>query len=237
MDKLVFTGGSGLLGKEMQKHFPDCLYPTHQELDVTSKRSIAIYFKKNKFDCIVHLAAFTSPPRIDADPLLALEANISGTANIVAACMTHKKKIVYISTDYVFKGDRKNYRETDAVSPVNKYAWSKLGGECAVRMHDNHLIIRTSFGPMPFPYKQAFMDQWTSREPVAIVANKIKKLILANAVGIYHVGGARRTVHEYAVTAAKGKEIVPISRKKMNFAIPKDTSLNTDKYEKLINKK
>lgn len=236
MNRLVFTGGSGLLGKELRKHFPDALYPTHDELDITDTTSITTYFQEHEFGCLIHLAAFTSPPRIDADPLKALTVNIMGTSNVVAACMQYKKKIVYISTDYIFKGDKTEYAEEDAVYPVNKYAWSKLGGECAVRLYDNHLIIRTSFGQLPFPYQQAFVDQWTSREPVTTIADKIKKLILAKARGTYHIGGIRRSVYEYATTAARGKGIMAVTRKKMNFAVPKDTSLNSDKYRKLIDK-
>lgn len=237
MSKLAFTGGSGLLGKEMQMHFPDELYPTHDQLDVTDKKSVTSYFKRHKFKSIVHLAAFTSPPRIAKDPLQALEVNIMGTANIVEACALHEKKIIYISTDYVFKGDKSGYKEEDAVYPVNKYAWSKLGGECAVRLYDNHLIIRTSFGPTPFPYKQAFTDQWTSRESVRIIAEKIKKLIIAQAIGTYHVGGIRRTVLDYAVSLTGDGSINPISIKNVNFKVPKDTSLNTNKYKKLFDRK
>ncbi len=58
----------------------------------------------------------------------------------------------------MLKGDQGNYKETDPVYPVNKYAWSKLGGECAVRMYDKSLIIRTTFGPNVFPYQKAFVD-------------------------------------------------------------------------------
>lgn len=237
MSRLAFTGGSGLLGKELRKHFPDALYPTHKELDITDKRSIASFFKRNTFDGLVHLAAFTSPPRVEKDPLQALTVNIMGTAYIVEACVLHAKKIIYISTDYVFKGDKTLYSEDDAVHPVNKYAWSKLGGECAVRLYENHLIIRTSFGPTPFPYRQAFTDQWTSREPVHIIAEKIKRLITAQAVGTYHVGGPRRTVFDYATSLDRDTIINPISIKDVDFTVPKDTSLNTGKYKKLLHKK
>jgi hypothetical protein len=64
--------------------------------------------------------------------------------------------LVYISTDYVFAGEKGMYKEQDELLPQNKYAWSKLGGECAVQMLDNYVIIRLSFGPDIFPYKAAF---------------------------------------------------------------------------------
>lgn len=236
MKTILFTGGSGLLGSELKKHFQGGLFPTHKELDITDRRAIQIFFKKNRFDIVVHLAAFISPPQIDKDPRKALEVNIIGTANLVAACMEYKKKIIYMSTDYVFKGDRGNYSEEDALFPVNKYAWSKLGGECAVRLYNNHLIIRTSFGTNIFPYKKAFTDQWTSREPVSKVAKKIAILIKSGITGTIHIGGTRKTVFEYAKALTQEGEIEPTSRKDIPFTIPKDTSLNQAKYSSVFSK-
>ena len=94
-------------------------------------------------------------------------AGAAVTINAVSA------RLVQISTDYVFNGEKGNYREDDPVFPVNKYAWSKLGGECAVLIYDNSLVVRTSFGPSQFPFEKAFADQWTSRESVGAIAGKI----------------------------------------------------------------
>ncbi len=94
-------------------------------------------------------------------------------------------QLVYISTDYIFKGDRGLYSETDAVYPSNKYAWSKPGGECAMRLYDKALIIRTSFGPNTFPYEKAFVDQWTSRESVSVIARKINALLTRTSRVLY----------------------------------------------------
>ena len=88
---------------------------------------------------------------------------------------------------------RGGYREEDELHPVNKYAWSKLGGECAVRLYDRSLIVRTSFGPDVFPYERAFVDQWTSRESVSVVARKLVELVDSERTGVVHVGGPRRT--------------------------------------------
>src|SRR5690606_22152297 len=96
----------------------------------------------------------------EKDPLNGIETNIIGTANVVKLCMKHSLRLIYISTDYVFSGDKGDYKENEPVHPVNKYAWSKLGGECAVRMYDKALIVRTSFGANVFPYDKAFVDQW-----------------------------------------------------------------------------
>jgi len=185
---------------------------------------------------IAHAAAFTSPPKIDKDPEQALEVNISGTANVVKLCMRHSLRLIYISTDYVFNGDKGAYREDDPVFPVNKYAWSKLGGECAVRLYDNALIIRTSFGPNIFPYEKAFADQWTSRESVGMIAEKIVSILDKDYKGVLHVGGKRKTVLEYARSLAKDKEIKPLYRNEVDFKVPEDTSLDCGLYESLMTK-
>jgi dTDP-4-dehydrorhamnose reductase len=188
------------------------------------------YAESNGCDLIIHAAAFTSPPLVDKDPLKAIETNIIGTTNVVKLCVEFGSRLIYISTDYVFNGEKGDYRETDPVYPVNKYAWSKLGGECAVRIYDKSLIIRTSFGPNVFPYPKAFVDQWTSRESVSVIARKIVSLIDNDMTGVIHVGGKRKTVYEYAKGLDESKEIGKLSIKDVSFSVPVDTSLNCEKY-------
>lgn len=235
--KILFTGGSGLLGSEFKKLLPEIKYPSSREFNITNYAQMENYLKKEgEVQLIIHAAAFTSPPKVDQDPLKALEVNIIGTSNVVKLCIKFGIHLIYISTDYVFKGDKGNYKEDDPLYPVNKYAWSKLGGECAVRLYDKSLIIRTSFGPNVFPYEKAFIDQWTSRESVSVIANKIMKLLDREITGIIHIGGKRRTVLEYAKSLDSFKEIKPLSIKEINFIVPQDTSLNCDKYTNLIEK-
>lgn len=233
--KIIVTGGSGLLGSELKQIMPDIKYPSSKEFDVTNYKQMKEYLSSNCCELIVHAAAFTSPPLIDKDPLRALEVNIIGTANVVKLCIEFDARLIYISTDYVFRGDKGNYKEDESVYPVNKYAWSKLGGECAVRIYDKSLIVRTSFGPNVFPYEKAFVDQWTSRESVTVIAKKISALIDKNIAGVIHVGGERKTVFEYAKSLNETRDIGKLSINNMSFDVPVDTSLNCDKYNKLIN--
>jgi len=234
MKNILFTGGSGLLGSEFKKIVPKWVYPTHREFDVTDYNSMEKYLKKKSISTIVHAAAFISPPKVDNNPLLAIETNTVGTANVVRLCIKNNIKMIYINSDYVFKGDKGKYKEEDPVYPINKYGWSKLGGECAVRMYENSLIIRTTFGPNEFPYEGAFTDQWTSREKVSVIADLIVRLIKKGAVGVYHVGGKRKTVFKYAKKVSPLKNIKKLLRKDMKFEIPKDTSLNCSKQNKLL---
>jgi len=236
MDKsqIIFTGGSGLLGSEFRKILPDMNYPSSKEFNITDYEQMRRYAKSSGCQLIIHAAAFTSPPLTDKNPLRAIEVNIIGTSNVVKLCMEFDAKLIYISTDYVFKGDKGNYKENCSVCPVNKYAWSKLGGECAVRMYKKSLIVRTTFGPNVFPYEKAFVDQWTSRESVSVIAEKISKLFNEDITGVIHVGGKRKTVFEYAKSLDPAKDIGELSIEDVPFNAPVDTSLNCDKYKKLI---
>lgn len=233
-NRVIFTGGNGLLGSAFRKIEPLIRYPLHEEFDICRFEQMENYMKSNPCTTIIHAAAFTSPPLIDKNPLKAIEANIVGTCNIVKLCMQYDIRLIYISTDYVFKGDKGNYKETDPVYPVNKYAWSKLGGECAVRMYDNHLIIRTSFGPDIFPFEKAFVDQWTSREAVSVTAKKISSLIDYPAKGTLHIGSRRKTVREYAQGLDRNKKIGRLSIHDVSFSVPEDTSLNCEKSNSLF---
>ena len=226
----LFTGGSGLLGTALRAVRPDALYPASAEFDVTSYAQMHDWVRGRKLSVLVHAAAFTSPPKIDQDPARALEVNILGTANVVRLCAAQGLRLVYISTDYVFRGDRGLYAEGDEVHPVNKYAWSKLGGECAARLYDKALIIRTSFGPDSFPYEKAFADQWTSRQAVTSAARDILLAVDSDCLGVLHIGGPRRTVLDYARGLDPSRTIQPLSVDDVSFAVPRDTSLDTTRF-------
>ena len=234
--KIVFTGGNGLLGTTFRKYRPDIRYVDIEDFDITDYESMKAWFEPDGFDVMLHCAAFTSPPLIDKDPVKAIEVNIIGTANVAKLCKEFDARLIYVCTDYVFKGDKGNYKEDDPVFPVNKYAWSKLGGECAVRLYDKALVIRTTFAPDVFPYEKAFVDQWTSRESVTVIAGMISKLIDMDATGVVHVGGKRKTVMEFAKSLDPSKQIGNLSIDDVSFSVPVDTSLNVDKYNDLINK-
>jgi dTDP-4-dehydrorhamnose reductase len=225
--KVLFTGGSGLLGGEIRLRLPRAQYPTSAVFDVTDYQKMSGYLDDNPIEMIIHAAAFTSPPRCDKEPLAALQTNVVGTANVVRLCLERGIRLVYISTDY-------DYTEDDPVLPVNTYAWTKLGGECAVRLLKDALIIRTSFGPNHFPYPKAFIDQWTSRVSVREVADKIVTLLATDATGVVHVGGPRRTVYEYAKSLDPQNEVGALSVDAVSFRVPRDTSLNSSRYDRLI---
>ena len=231
---VLVTGGSGLLGGELQTLLPGARFPSSADFNVVDLDQMRAFVATDPPAIVLHAAAFTSPPLVEEDPERAIEANIVGTANVVRLCIDLEARLVYISTDYVFRGDRGNYAEDDPVAPVNRYAWSKLGGECAALLYDRALIVRTSFGPNEFPFPKAFVDQWTSRESVREIARKLVDVLALDLNGVLHVGAERRTVLEYARSLDPAKEIGSLSVDEVAFDVPRDTSLDTRLYRRVV---
>lgn len=227
--RILLTGGTGLLGAEIVKLKTSVLAPPRSELDICDESAVAAYIANTSPDVVLHAAAATNNRDIEADPTEALDVNIKGTANIARACLGTDIRLVYISTDYVYKGDRGNYAETDELLPSNIYAWTKLAGEAAVRTVPNHLIIRTSFGASRFDYQDAFADKWTSKDYVDVVAPKVLKAATGRIRGVLNIGAARRTIYEYAVERNPGVNKINLAESSLDS--PTDTSMNLDKWE------
>jgi dTDP-4-dehydrorhamnose reductase len=230
---ILITGGSGFLGMELCKLLPLALHPTRDEMNICSEESISSYFKKYEPGFVIHCAGYMPPNKVNEFPKEALTTNIVGTCLITSACIMSNTPLIYISTDYVFKGDRGNYKETDELLPVNKYAWSKLGGECAVRMYDRGLIVRTSFGSKEFPHPTEYTDQWTSKEPVGTIAKKIVLLIGKRIYGVIHLGTDRETVYECSKKYFPYKDVGKTLMPQDDYIRPVDTSLNTEKFRSI----
>ena len=145
MKKIVFTGGSGRFGSIIKKSKSKykLFFPSRKELDVNNLNKIKNYLKKIRPNYLVHMAAVSRPMSIHEKNInLSIKTNIIGTSNIVLACFEKNIKLVYFSSSYVYPGVSGNYKETDPVKPEMNYSKSKLGGECAVSMYKNSLILR-----------------------------------------------------------------------------------------------
>jgi len=228
---IIFTGGSGLLGTAFQKIEPEILYPSSADFDILNYDRMQMYAEAAGCEMIIHAAADTNVLGIQLDPINALEVNIMGTANVVKLCESLQADLIYISSDYVFKGDRGDYKEGDELLPFNRYGWSKLGGECAVRMYNRGLIVRTSFGPLEFPHQKAFVDQWTSKITVTKFASYLSMLIDKRIRGVLHIAGERKTVMEYAQSVNPARQFGELSIKEIVLPLPTDTSLNSDDWD------
>lgn len=235
MNQILITGSAGKLGNGLANIMDNIVLGTRENFDFTNLEMMQSFLNQHPtIKTIIHCGALVSPPKVNEQVDLAIKTNIIGTALLSSICFQKGIKLVYISTDYVFSGNKGNYIETDELLPQNKYAWSKLGGEASVQMLDNFVIIRMSFGPDIFPYKAAFIDQYTSRERLSTIVEKIKNIAISEFKGIIHIGEDRKTVYDYAISLG-ANEVEQISIKDMNVKMPVDTSLNTSLYKSIFN--
>lgn len=225
--KILITGGSGTLGKELIKLLDSTgntvLYPPSSEMDITDYSACINIFDEYKPDLVIHCAAYTDVKASEKNINKSIKSNVIGTSNIVLACEKHQVKLVHISTDHVFDGKKGNYKTDDYINPITKYAKSKGAAELVARMYDNSLIIRTSFFGHIFPYEKAFVDQWSSKDYVDVIAPKVLEAALSNKTGIVHCASARRALFDIAKD--RKSNVQGISRNEINFPSPKDTSL------------
>ncbi len=227
--KILMSGGDGLLGRELKKIDPSITSLSRSEMDVSNYNEIVKQIKINKPNIFLHLAAFTDNGKLEKDPQGAINNNIIGTSNVTLACIKENLRLVYLSTDYVYSGKKGMYKENDEILPVNKYAWSKLGGECAVIQHPNHLIIRTSIGSLIFPYDEAFVDMWTSKDTVDVVSPMILKATKSDLTGIINIGTQRKNMFQYANKL--NPNVKKAIRNEFNDETIFDTSIDISKFK------
>ena len=231
LSKIVLSGGNCRFASVLKKTVSSKKYffPNKKELDILNLKSIERYLKKVKPKYFIHAAALSRPMKIhDKHISKSIDLNIIGTCNVVKICEKLKIKLIYFSTGYVYPGTKGNYKEEDPLKPINNYAISKLGGECAVMMNKNSLILRITMCEKPFIHKSAFHDVKTNFIFQEEVAKHIPKLL--NKSGIINIGGKIQSVFDFA--KKYNKEIKRISGKKQ---FPPNPSMNISKFLKIIN--
>jgi len=229
-NKIVITGGQGRFANTLKKSTLklNLNYPNKRQLNVLSTFSIKKYLKKYKPKYLIHCAALSRPMDIhDKNISKSIDLNIIGTSNIVKICSQLNIKLIYFSTGYVYPGIKGNYKETDPVLPINNYAWSKLGGECAVAMYKNSLILRITMCEKPFLHKKAFHDIETNFMYHQDLVKVLPKIL--DKFGVINVGGKIQTVYQFAKLS--NKNIKKISGKKL---FPPKPSMNISKLRKFI---
>jgi dTDP-4-dehydrorhamnose reductase len=149
--KILVTGASGQLGfdvvKELNKRgYNDLYLPTSKELNLEDKDSITLYFQNIHPNIIIHCAAYTAVDKAEDEQEKCLKVNSFGTELLVEQAKHFNAKFLYISTDYVFDGLKKNtYKTDDTPNPQSVYGKSKYLGEQSVSNYQNHFIIRISW--------------------------------------------------------------------------------------------
>ena len=227
--RILVFGGSGTLGTALKKLDESIICPNKTVFNIIHKGDVHTAFYLFRPDLVINCAAIIDDRAINEDPSDAIAVNIVGSGHIARECLHFECRYVYISTDYVYPGKNGKYKESDSIYPCNKYAWSKLGGECSAMMLENSLIIRTSFGKEKFEYSHAFIDKWTSKDYVDVIAPMILEASKSNLTGILNIGTKRKTMYDYA---SKRNQVDPMWLEESGINSPKDSSLNLSRWER-----
>jgi dTDP-4-dehydrorhamnose reductase len=276
--KLLVTGASGLLGTKLcelalqSKHEVYSVYGEHKpiygkafRLDVSSKVDVESAFEKIRPEAVVHAAALTDVDKCELEREKAWRINVLGTENVAESCRRCRAFLVYISTDYVFDGEKGIYQESDATVPINYYGFTKLRAEeSAKNLVNACCVARASviFGSNPATGKMNFAlwligklrkrekvevvtDQWNSPTLNTSLARMILEAVEREMTGTYHLSGATR-VDRYSFSKLVAETfdldaglITPILSGQFSWVArrPRDSSLNTDKAEKAFRSK
>tara|TARA_B110001452_G_C15223042_1_gene423944 strand:- start:1403 stop:2098 length:696 start_codon:yes stop_codon:yes gene_type:complete len=230
MLKILVTGSEGRFGNVLKKTKTNkkFIFKNKKELNILSIKSIDTNLKKYKPKYILHLAGLSRPMSIHEKEITkSININIIGTCNLVNAASKYGIKLIYFSTSYVYPGFKGNYSEKNPVKPWNNYGWSKLGGECAVQMYKNSLILRVCMTEKPFIHKKAYANvksNFIYQEDVAKIL-----LNLLNKKGIINVGGPSRLIYDFAKQNNKN-----VKKTYSRGEFPKKMDMNLSKLKKLI---
>ena len=228
--KIIVTGGNGRFAQVLKKENKKLkiFFPPKKIFNILDINLMKKYIKKIKPKYIIHCAGLSRPMDLHVkDISKSINLNIIGTANVVNVCNEFNIKLIYFSTGYVYEGKKGNYKEKDAVLPINNYAWSKLGGECSVILYKKSLILRIIMCERPFLHDYAFYDIKTNFIFQDEVARIIPKIL--NKKGIINIGGKIQSVFNFAKKTKK--DVKKYSGKKI---FPPNPSMNISKLKKIL---
>ena len=207
---ILITGAGGQLGRDcihvMQDDHKIHGY-TSRRLDITSLEKVQREVALVHPDIIINCAAYTAVDNCEKEQDRCRAVNEQGASNLAEACAAADCKLIHISTDYVFDGNKpvpEAYTVHDLVSPLSAYGKSKLAGEQAIEAAmDNFLILRTAWlygmGGKNFlktmlrlsvadPKRtiQVVNDQYGSLTWTMTLARQIKKVLASDLTGLVH---------------------------------------------------
>lgn len=240
--KVLVTGAGGMLGTDLCADLAarghDVLATDVREgftpLDITDTRQTRAFIETQRPEAVLHCAAWTDVDGAERNPEGAYKVNALGSWNLAAAAAATDALLVYVSTDFVFDGEKgAAYTEFDAVNPLGHYGASKEAGERLIRqtLPDRHIIARTAWlygvHGKNFPYTIQRLAREKPEVPVVAdqvgcpthtkdLSRKLIDLIEDPLPGTYHVCSAGHcSWYEFAqaIVAASGLStpVVPIT--------------------------
>ncbi len=206
--KILVLGAAGMLGRALERvHAEEGRHELAERdiaaCDILDEVSVRSTLAATRPAAVFLCAAWTDVDGAEADPAGALRVNGDGTRNVARACAGSGAALVYLSTDYVFDGEKPTpYLEEDPPAPINAYGRSKLAGERHVReAGDRHLVVRTSwlFGPEGKHFVDAILARAKSGAPLRVVTDQVGAptytIDLARALFRLTEAGARGVVN------------------------------------------
>ena len=240
--KVLLLGGSGMLGsdcKEVLSKEYEVISPNKKELDITSWDVVIDNLQVISPDIILNCAGFTDVNACEKEPFLVKKVNVEGPRNLAQGSARFNCRMIHISTDYVFSGQKgvpQPYFEDDPVDPISAYGKSKVESEVAVKENSpNYIIIRSSWlyginrnnfinsileralkkkaKPLMVVHEQIGSPTWTYR-----LALQIRELLNTDVKGTFHATSegfcSRYEYAQYILNKLKIK--TPIKPCKMN---------------------
>jgi dTDP-4-dehydrorhamnose reductase len=275
--RLLITGASGLLGHKVgqlalkEGHEVYSLFKEHPvnlgiavRLDLANGDEVADVIGRLKPEAVIHTAAYTNVDGCESDKELAWKVNAEATKHIARASTNINAHLTYVSTDYVFDGEKGLYSEEDQPNPISYYGYTKLKGEEFVKEQaEGWCIARTS---VIYGWKQTeklnfatwlitslnqgkeikvVTDQFVSPTLNANLAEMILEIAERRPTGTLHTAGATRVSRlEFALRLAEvfnlNRHLIePAKMNEMPWSAkrPKDSSLNVSKAKVFLNAK
>lgn len=278
MESLLVVGASGLLGQHLvhqAKSSFERVLGTYfrnafeiegigtRELDITSHEDVLNLFEKKCPGFVIMASALTGVDYCEEHPEEAAALNIAGPLNIAKACEKYGSKLLHVSTDYVFDGQKGNYTEKDEPNPISVYGRTKLDGEKAVLESVsesvvarvcvlygwNRITTKTNFVTWVMNtleeggQAKLFQDQTITPTYAHEAAGVLLQLLRKNISGIFHASGSqsitRFQMGKLVANTFRLNEdmVIPATMDEAGLTAmrPRDSSLNVEKTEKELN--
>jgi dTDP-4-dehydrorhamnose reductase len=225
--KVLITGANGLLGQHLVKilleknyqvlatgrgeqrlSFTQVNYSWH-EMDIADANAVGRVMSELKPDVVIHAAAMTQVDDCELNSQQCEKINVQGTANVLIEAEQYSRHFIYISTDFVFDGEKGNYIEEDDLKPISFYGFTKMQAEAIVETSDipwsivrtclvygnvlqgtrNNIISWVRDSLQQGKNIKVVADQFRTPTYVEDLAKGIALIVEKNAAGIFHISG------------------------------------------------
>lgn len=235
MNRKYLILGDGLLGSELQKQ-TGWDYLSRKKGNFELNDILDNYNKwmhtTSEYTDIINCIGYTNTR--DNTATNHLRINLDFVQDLVYFCNSTNKKLIHISTDYLYANSVENATEIDILAqPNNWYCFSKLLADIYIQFTvNNFLLVRTSFKKRPYPYDKAWNDLVGNFDYVDVIGEMIVKLINNDAKGIYNVGTNVKTLYELAKRTNPDVKI----DESVYTGKPNNVTMNLDKLNNFLDK-